>query len=99
MSVDGTWNITMKTAMGNQNGVLELASEGTTLTGQLKSPMASVDLSNGKIAGDQLSWVAHVTSPVPLTMEFTATVSGDTINGEATLGAFGSATLAGTRAA
>ena len=35
---------------------------------------------------------------MPMTLEFEATVSGDTMNGNVKLGAFGSAPLTGVRA-
>lgn len=33
MSVDGNWNITMSTPMGERNAALALQSSGSTLTG------------------------------------------------------------------
>ena len=33
--VQGKWNITIKTPMGDKSGVLELKAEGTALTGSL----------------------------------------------------------------
>jgi hypothetical protein len=39
-----------------------------------------------------------MTSPMPIKIEATATVDGDTITGEANLGAFGTAPFEGTRA-
>ena len=33
MSADGTWNTTMNTPMGAQNGTLTLATDGAALTG------------------------------------------------------------------
>jgi len=42
--------------------------------------------------------VVNMTSPMPIKVEATATVDGDSISGEAKLGAFGTATFEGSRA-
>ena len=98
MSVDGTWNVTMQTPMGAQAGTLTLATDGGTLTGQMGGPQGNLDLEEGTCDGNSLSWVVNMTSPMPIKIEATATVDGDTITGEAHLGAFGTAPFEGTRA-
>ena len=98
MSADGTWNVTMNTPMGAQTGTLTLATDGGTLTGTMSSPQGSIDLEDGTVEGDTPSWTVNMTSPMPIKVESTATISGDEINGEAKLGAFGTASFAGTRA-
>ena len=98
MSVDGSWNITLKTPMGAQSATLVLATDGATLSGQMQSPMGNIDLTDGTVDGGSLTWKAAMTSPMPMTLEFAATVDGDAIAGEAKLGAMGSAPFEGTRA-
>ena len=98
MSADGTWNTTMNTPMGAQNGTLTLATEGGTLTGKLSGPQGDIDLTDGTVDGDALTWKAAITAPMPMTLEFAATVDGDSISGNVKLGAFGDATFTGTRA-
>jgi hypothetical protein len=98
MSADGTWNTTMNTPMGAQNGTLHLTSDGGNLTGKLAGPQGEMDITDGTIDGDNLSWKASITSPMAMTLEFSAVVSGDEINGNVKLGAFGDATFTGTRA-
>lgn len=98
MSADGTWKTTMNTPMGAQNGTLTLATDGGTLTGKLSGPQGEIDISDGTVDGNQLAWKADITSPMPMTLEFSATVDGDNISGDVKLGAFGNATFSGTRA-
>jgi len=100
MSADGTWNITMKTPMGAQDGTLDLATDGGTLTGSMTASVAPepIEITDGSADGDALSWKAALTQPMPITLEFTATVAGDAITGTVKLGAFGDATFEGSRA-
>jgi len=98
MSVDGDWNINMKTPMGAQDATLTLTTDGTTLGGQMKSPMGVIELSEGTIDGNSLTWKAVMTAPMPMTLEFSATIDGDAIKGNAKLGPMGTAPFEGTRA-
>ncbi len=98
MSADGTWNTTMNTPMGAQNGTMTLSTEGGALSGKLVSPQGEIDLEDGTIDGDNLTWKANITSPMAMTLEFSAKVDGDSMSGDVKLGAFGNATFTGTRA-
>lgn len=97
-SADGTWNTTMNTPMGAQQGTLTLATSGSELTGKLAGPQGEIDIEDGKVDGDVLSWKAKLTSPMPMTLDFDAKVDGDNISGNVKLGAFGNATFTGSRA-
>ena len=94
--VDGKWNVTIKTPAGDQSGVLELQTEGTTLTGSMSGPDHFAELSDGKVNGNQLSWSAKITKPMRLSLKFTATVEADRISGAAKH-VLGKATFTGTR--
>ena len=98
MSANGTWNTTINTPMGAQNGTLELNVDGSDLSGKMSSPPGEMAIENGAIDGDTLSWKAAITAPMPMTLEFSATVDGDAITGTVKLGAFGEAEFSGTRA-
>ncbi len=98
MSVDGMWNVTLNSPMGAQAGTLELVTDGPTLTGTMSGPQGNLELENGIVDGENLSWTVNMIQPMPITIEATAVVDGDEISGEANLGAFGTATFTGTRA-
>lgn len=98
MAVNGKWNLTIKTPMGEQKGVLTLAQEGDALTGDMSGAMGAVPIENGTVAGDSLKWHAKVTSPMPITLEFDGKLDGGNIAGSVKLGAFGSSTFSGTPA-
>ena len=98
MSADGSWNTTMNTPMGAQNATLVLQTSGSTLTGKMVGAQGEMALSDGTVNGNNLAWKAQMTSPMPMTLEFSATVDGDKISGNVKLGAFGNASFTGTRA-
>ena len=98
MSADGTWTTTMNTPMGAQNGTMTLTTDGGGLSGKLSGPQGDIDLEDGTVDGDALNWKASITAPMAMTLEFSATLDGDSISGDVKLGAFGNATFTGTRA-
>jgi hypothetical protein len=98
MSADGTWNTTMNTPMGAQNGTMTLATDGGSLTGKLSGPQGELDLQDGTVDGNSLTWKADITTPMAMTLEFQATVDGDNMSGNVKLGAFGNASFTAERA-
>jgi hypothetical protein len=95
--VEGRWNITIKTPMGDKSGVLELKTEGTVLTGSLSDGEHYAPISDGKVTGNTLSWTAKMTTPMRMSFKFTATVDSDRISGAAKH-LLGKATFTGSRA-
>ena len=94
--VQGKWQITINTPMGEKSGVLELQVRGKTLTGSLSDADHHVAITNGKVEGNKLSWQAKITKPMHLNFKFTAVVDEDRISGAARH-MLGSATFSGTR--
>lgn len=97
MSADGNWKTTVNSPMGVQEGTLSLVTDGAAFTGKMEGRMGAQDIS-GKVDGNTLSWEAKITSPFPMTLEFTVTVDGDAMTGSVKAGAFGSSPLTGVRA-
>jgi hypothetical protein len=97
-SADGTWNVTMNSPMGAQSMTLTLTTNGNELSGKLAGPQGEMEFTGGKADGDNLSWTISIDQPMPMQIETTATVDGDTLTGESKLGSFGTAKLTGTRA-
>lgn len=87
----------MQTPLGAQTGTLNLTTDDETLAGTMTTTFGTIDIEDGKAEGDNLSWTAKMTQPMPMTVEVTATVDGDSISGEAQLGAFGAGPFTGTR--
>ena len=95
-AADGNWKITINTPMGAQEVTASIATSGDTFTGKTSGRMGDSEIS-GKVSGDTLAWSASITSPMPMTLEFTATIAGDKMTGNCKLGAFGNAALTGER--
>jgi hypothetical protein len=100
MAVAGTYDVVIKTPMGDQKGTLTVNPDGDAFTGSVTSAMmGSMEIAGGKIAGDTITWTMDMKVPMPMTLEGTATIDGDAITGAVKAGAFGSMALSGTRAA
>jgi len=98
MSVDGNWNITMSTPMGERKATLTLASSGGTLTGTQAADGDSGEIFDGTVNGTDVAWKLSITNPMPLTLAFTGKVDGDAMAGEMGIGPMGSFPFTGTRA-
>ena len=98
MAADGTWNVKMDSPMGAQEVTLTLVTNGKELSGKLVGAQGTMEFTGGTVDGDNLTWTVSIQQPMPMDIETTATVSGDSITGEAKLGSFGTAKLTGTRA-
>ena len=47
MAIDGKWNITIKTPMGEQTATLTLKEEGGALTGEMSGAAGTSPIENG----------------------------------------------------
>ena len=99
MAVDGKWEIVINSPLGAQKAVLDLATDGASLTGTQTAQQGSGPLENGKVDGSNLSWSAKISSPMPMTLDFAGTVDGDTLSGSVKAGSFGSFPFTGNRSA
>ncbi|MFN4038988.1 MAG: hypothetical protein ACK4IB_06605 [Erythrobacter sp.] len=97
MSVAGTWNTVVKSPMGDQTGTLTVVVDGDSFSGQMAGGMGSMDVVDGKVDGNTLTWKMNMVVPMPMTLDCEATVDGDTITGAVNAGAFGAMPLSGTR--
>jgi len=96
-AIDGTWDATVKSPLGDQKMTLTVKTDGGTFTGTNSGAMGSTDIS-GTVDGDTIHWTMSITVPMPMSLDCTATANGDTLTGSVGAGAFGSFPLTGTRA-
>jgi hypothetical protein len=99
MAVDGKWEIVINSPLGAQKAQLDIASNGGALTGTQTAQQGSGPLENGKVDGNNVSWSAKISSPMPLTLDFSGTVDGDKLSGSVKAGSFGSFPFTGSRTA
>ena len=98
MAVDGNWNLTMSTPMGERNATLSLKSSGNALTGTQGAEGNTAEIFDGSVNGDDLAWKVSISNPMPLTLAFTGKVAGDSMSGEMGIGMMGSFPFTGKRA-
>jgi hypothetical protein len=98
MPAAGIWTLTLDTPIGERRAKLTLAADGTTLTGRMIAEEGNAtDIYEGKVAGNGGSWKADIKNPMPLTLEFSATVDGDKMTGSVST-AVGTWAFSGSRA-
>ena len=94
--VDGTYDVVVKSPLGDQKSTLTVKSDGSTFTGTNAGAMGSSDIS-GQVDGNTLTWKQEMTVPMPMTLDCEATIDGDNLTGSVNAGAFGAMPLSGTR--
>ena len=99
MSVAGQYDCVTKSPMGDQKSVLTVNVDGDSWTGSNAGQMGSLDITDGKVDGNTLTWTMDMKVPMPMKLEGTATVDSDTITGQIKAGAFGTMAMSGTRKA
>ena len=76
---------------------MTLKTDGGSLSGKMEGAQGTQEFDGGTADGNNLAWKIEVTSPMPMTLEVSAAVDGDSISGNVKLGTFGDATFTGTR--
>ena len=78
-SVDGEWKAEMPVRDGTTPATLHFkVDEGGKLTGSITSSRGEIEIKDGKVAGDQISF-KQVFGNRPITIILTGTVKGDEI--------------------
>ena len=97
MSVAGSYDCVVKSPMGDQKSTLTVNIDGDSWSGTNSGAQGSLDIYEGKVDGNTLTWKMDMKVPMPMTLEGTATVDGDAITGSVKAGMFGSMPMSGTR--
>lgn len=97
MSVAGSYTCVTKTPMGDQTSTFTVNPDGDSFTGSNAGQMGSMEVENGKVDGNTLTWQMKMTVPMPMTLDCKATIDGDTLTGTVTAGMFGTFPMEGTR--
>ena len=97
MSIDGVWDCVTRAMSREQASVLTLVSEGDRFSGSNVADIGSLDVVDGRIDGNRISWRMPTKKPMPMTLIAKAVIDGDTMEGTVVMGAFGNATMTGKR--
>ena len=98
-NVAGSWNCLVKSPLGDQKSVLTVADNGDgTWTGSNVGDQGNLDCYECKVDGDTLTWKSDMKVPMPMTLEMSATIAGDALDGSVKAGMFGTFPMMGTRA-
>lgn len=97
MSLDGTYNLTVKSPMGDQRSTLTIRTDGATFAGSNAGTAGSNEIA-GTVEDNILRWQEKITAPMPMTLDMTAAIDGDAVSGTVKAGVFGSFAMGGTRA-
>lgn len=97
MAVAGTYDCMTRTPMGDQTSKFTVTVNGDSFTGSNAGGMGSMDVEDGKVDGNRLTWKMKMTVPMPMTLDCDATIDGDALTGTVKAGAFGTFPMTGTR--
>ena len=97
MSITGTWNLTLKSPLGEQAARLDLHELDGALQGTLTGKADPAPLQSLTVDGANLSFSADADTPVGrMNLAFTGTATGDTLAGSYKT-PFGAFDFSGTR--
>ena len=95
-AVDGTWEVTVTSPMGQQKITMELRTSGSVLSGTMSGAMGSSPIA-GQADGDSISFSSNITTPFPINIDVSATATGDELTGQVKTQGFGSFPMKGVR--
>ena len=97
MSVAGSYECVTKTPMGPMESIFTVNVDGTSFSGTNAASVGSMDVIDGKVDGDTLTWKMEMTKPMPMKLDCKAKVDGGQLTGSVKAGVFGSFPMIGTR--
>jgi hypothetical protein len=97
MDVSGTWELNVESPMGSRASDAIFTQTGETLGGKMVSPRGETPLT-GTISGETVKFGINVNvQGQNLQIDYTGTVTGDTMSGTVVFGSFGDGKFTGKR--
>ena len=93
----GSYDIVVKTPLGDQRGRLSVTPKGDRFAGSLSGELGTQDIADGAVADGRLQWTMDVKKPMALKLICEAAVDGDTLTGTVKAGIFGTYPITGRR--
>ena len=97
VSVEGTWQLTIKSPTGPVATTLFIERSGDGLSGNQSGEGMSSPISDVKFDGRNISWINYVTKPMKMKLECTGVIEGGNISGKAKAGFMGTYPFFGTK--
>lgn len=101
-NIDGTWDCIVVAPVGKEPHelVLQTGADGT-LTGCMTNLKNGIpmDLKDGRVNGDQLTWTMQLQKPFKLTLKVEMQVKGNEMSGHGGTAMLGKAAITGTKRA
>ncbi|WP_033291949.1 carboxymuconolactone decarboxylase family protein [Amycolatopsis jejuensis] len=96
---DGSWKITFTHPAGSKDLLLDLATDGTTMSGSIFDGQlgVTVPIVSGTVDGQDVTLTALVTDPARFEVSVAGTVNGDAFAGSVTISGGGTFPLSGIR--
>lgn len=95
----GKWTTTINTQIGDLAYTYNLKAEGEKLTGKAVSQFGEIEITEGKISGDEISFVENIKfEDMPIRIEYKGKVSGDEIKFTRKVGDFATEEFVAKRA-
>ena len=89
-SVNGDWDVTLQTPMGDNTFQVSFKQDGAQLSGVLKSPMGELPFTGGTLTGADLKVGFTIDAQgTSIAITMTGKVTGETMVGKADFGGFG----------
>ncbi len=64
MSIQGQYDVTVKTPVGTQEGSLRLVVDGDDLSGVLTNPKGASEFSGGTVSGNEVAFETKIRTPM-----------------------------------
>ena len=94
----GTWNMKLESPRGTREGTLELAVDGSSLSGTWTGERGTQQFAGGTVEGPSLSWEIQMSGPMgQMSLRFSGLLADGAISGEVEFGSFGKGKFEATR--
>ncbi len=95
----GKWTTTISTQIGDMPYTYTFKADGDKLTGKASSQFGEIEIADGKINGDDISFVENIKyQDMPIRIEYKGKVSGDEIKFTRQVGEFATEEFVAKRA-
>ena len=95
----GVWKMSLESPRGTREGMLELAVEGSSLSGTWSGERGTQQFAGGTVEGTSLSWEVQMSGPMgQMSLRFSGLLADGAISGEVEFGSFGKGKFEATRA-